>query len=147
MIFTNVSLAILFGRNIEVSKQAEFRQTVFPLSLVKRYKNPELDAVSRACCGLHVISLSSDWLILPAVLYLLWLASFCFTIFSQLSRGIHAVCAKVCGIIKLVMPEIITRETLKNVFLWLSFPECGRLYPVLLSDQKEGALQTAVPKT
>ena len=43
--------------------------------------------------------------------------------------------------------EIITRETLKNVSLWLSFPECGRLYPVLLSDQKEGALQTAVPKT
>ena len=71
MIFTNVSLAILFGRNIEVSKQAEFRQTVFPLSLVKRYKNPELDAVSRACCGLHVISLSSDWLILPAVLVMI----------------------------------------------------------------------------
>lgn len=57
------------------------------------------------------------------------------------------MCAKVCGIIKIVMPEIITRETLKNVSLWLSFPECGRLYPVLLSDQKEGALQTAVPKT
>ena len=66
-------LAILFGRNNEVSKQVEFRETFFPLSPINRYKNPELDAVSRACCWLRVISLSLDWLILPAVLFMIGL--------------------------------------------------------------------------
>ena len=145
MIFTNVSLAILFGRNIEVSKQAEFRQTVFPLSLVKRYKNPELDAVSRACCGLHVISLSSDWLILPAVLVMIGQFLF-YHIQSTQPRHSHRVCQSLWYNKNCNAWNNYQRDT-KDGSLWLSFPECGRLYPVLLSDQKEGALQTAVPKT